>query len=569
MPDLRPTDLNAAGARSAELAQSADDLLGYGGQHRMVLRHLYAGDDDAFPRFAEAAEGCRLRDADGVTYVDWVSGGGPVLLGYRHPEVEQAIRDQLAAGPTLSLMHPVELEVAAALKEMVPCAEMVTFGKNGSDVVTAAVRIARAVTSRDVVLQHGVHGFHDWYVSRFPEVEGLPEALRELVHPFPYNDLAALGELLDRYRGRVAAIVMEPTNVELPEPGYLEGVRELATAHGALLVFDEMITGFRLANGGAQERFGVLPDLACFGKALANGMPLSALVGTRSHMQRLTSVAYGMTFRGETLSLAAARAVLAVLRREPVAERLAATGAAVRESFVAACEQHRIEARLRGPEARMTFDFAPAGGMLGQRIQTAFLKECARAGTLTNGNILPSLAHDEAALAETADAFDAALATIAGLVRAGNEAVSAAVRTGFEAGDNGRLNGAAPPAACLDVVATDGEQLLLHGWIVPGDGAPDSIDVIARTGNTHTAAPLPRPDVARTFPGVDGAELCGFAAALPASGFAVNGEYDCVLRARRAGETLFLAHIVSRRDGGAFDAVSPRWDAAEGTLYVR
>jgi glutamate-1-semialdehyde 2,1-aminomutase len=556
------------GSRSVALAQAADDLLGYGGQHRMLLRHLYAGDEEAFPRFAEHAEGCRLRDTDGTSYVDWISGGGPVLLGYRHPGVERAVVEQLEAGPTLSLMHPVELEVAAALKEMIPCAEMVTFGKNGSDVVTAAVRVARAVTGREVILQYGVHGFHDWYVSMFAEVEGQPEALRDLVHPFPYNDLDALGALFDRFRGRVAAVVMEPTNVALPEPGYLEGVRELAAANGALLVFDEMITGFRLANGGAQERFGVMPDLACFGKALANGMPLSALVGKRSYMQRLTSVAYGMTFRGETLSLAAARVVLALLRREPVAERLAETGTRVRGGFDAACARHGVRATLRGPEARMTFDFAPGGGMLGQRIQTAFLKECARAGVLTNGNILPSLAHDEDALRETADAFDAALAAVSRLVRAGTAAVSDAVRVGFHAADPAPSPNGAEPAGCFDMATTRGEELLLHGWIVPAGGAPDAIDVIARTGNTHTAAPLARPDVAEALPGVAGAERSGFAAALPASGFAHNGEFDCVLRARRSDETVFLAHIVTRRDGDAVDAVSPRWDAEEGTLYV-
>jgi glutamate-1-semialdehyde 2,1-aminomutase len=537
----------------------------------MLLRHLYAGEDEAFPRFAEHAAGCRLSDADGASYVDWISGGGPVLLGYRHPDVERAVVEQLEAGPTLSLMHPVELQVAAALKEMIPCAEMVTFGKNGSDVVTAAVRVARAVTGRDVILQYGVHGFHDWYVSMFPEVEGQPDALSGLVHPFPYNDLDALGALFDRFRGRVAAVVMEPTNVELPETGYLEGVRELAAAHGALLIFDEMITGFRLANGGAQERFGVMPDLACFGKALANGMPLAALVGKRSYMQRLTSVAYGMTFRGETLSLAAARAVLALLRREPVAERLAGTGARVRESFEAGCARHGVKATLRGPEARMTFDFASGGGMLGQRIQIAFLKQCARAGVLTNGNILASLAHDEDALHQTADAFDSALGAVAELVRTGTAAVSDAVGVGFEAADGPAPNPGSrslQSAGCFDVVAIQGEELLLHGWIVPAGGAPDAIDVIARTGNTHTGAPHPRPDVAEALPGVADAERSGFAAALPASGFAHNGEFDCVLRARRSDETVFLAHIVTRRDGNAFEAISPRWDAQEGTLYV-
>jgi glutamate-1-semialdehyde 2,1-aminomutase len=462
----------------------------------------------------------------------------------------------------MSLMHRIELEVAAALKAMVPCAEMVTFGKNGSDVVTAAVRVARAVTGRDVILQHGVHGFHDWYVSQFPEVEGIPRVLSELVEPFPYNDLAALGERFDRLRGRVAAVVMEPTNVELPEPGYLESVRELAHAHGALLVFDEMITGFRLANGGAQERFGVVPDLACFGKALANGMPLSALVGARSYMQRLPSVAYGMTFRGETLSLAAARAVLTALRAEPAAPQLAETGARVRAAFDSACARHGVRAELRGPEARMTFDFATAGGIFGSRIQTEFLKACARGGVLTNGNILPSLAHDAEAVAATAEVFDAALGQVAEMVSAGVAAVADTVRVGFVAG------GGEAGAGALDVVGVDGDNLVVQGWVLPPGGAADAVEVIARTGNTHAAVPVTRADVAAAHPDVAGAEAAGFAATLPASGFAHNGEFDCILRARRSDETVFLARIVSRRNGGAAEAISPRWDAEEGALYV-
>ena len=152
-----------------------------------------------------------------------------MLLGYRHPEVEEAIRAQLEAGPMLSLAHPVEVEVAEMLMEMVPCAEMVAFGKNGSDVTTAAVRVARAATGRDLVLQCGFHGFHDWYTCQYrtKNVHGIPKALRAFVHEFPYNDLDALEWLFMRYPDEVAAVVMEPVNIVLPEPGYLEGVREL------------------------------------------------------------------------------------------------------------------------------------------------------------------------------------------------------------------------------------------------------------------------------------------------------------------------------------------------------
>ena len=283
-------------------------LLGYGGFHRMAWARFYGDDDGAFPRFAERADGYELIDSEGRSFVDWTNGGGPVILGYNHPAVEEAVRAQLAhkAGPTLTLMHPVELEVASKLTEMVPCAEMVAFGKNGSDAVTAAVRIARAATRREVILHHGGHGFHDWFVSSLGAA-GVPKAIGSLVHSFPYNDLAALEALFDRFEGQVAAIVMEPVNIAMPAAGYLESVRELAHARGALLIFDEMVTAFRLAPGGAQELFGVTPDLTALGKGIANGMPLSAVVGRREYMRHLPNVAYGMTFRGETLSLAAAR----------------------------------------------------------------------------------------------------------------------------------------------------------------------------------------------------------------------------------------------------------------------
>ena len=304
---------------TGELMAAADQMLGEAGQHRRFWERFHPGAEahEALPRFAAGADGYELTDSRGRTYVDWVCGGGPVILGYRYPAVEEAIRAQLEAGPTLSLPHPVQLDVAAMLIEMVPCAEMVAFGKNGSDAVTAAVRLARAATGRELILQYGVHGFHDWSVCARPGVEGVPKVLRALIHPFPYNDLGALEALLERFPDEVAAILMEPVTGPLPEPGYLESVRDIAHRHGALLIFDEMVTGFRLANGGAQELYGVEPDLACFGKALSNGMPLSAVVGPRRYMERLHKVAFGMTFRGETLSLAAARAVLRTLGKSP------------------------------------------------------------------------------------------------------------------------------------------------------------------------------------------------------------------------------------------------------------
>ncbi|HSM12643.1 MAG TPA: aminotransferase class III-fold pyridoxal phosphate-dependent enzyme, partial [Thermoanaerobaculia bacterium] len=178
------------------------------GELAMSARPLLFGESGVYPQFVDAAEGCRFRDTTGREYVDWVMGWGTCLLGYGCGEIEDAVRKQMAAAPTLTLPSALEVEVAERLVEEVPCAEMVAFGKNGSDVVTAAVRLARAVTGRDVILQYGFHGFHDWFAVENREVRGLPRPYRGLVHAFDYNDVAALERLFRRHRAKVAAVVM-------------------------------------------------------------------------------------------------------------------------------------------------------------------------------------------------------------------------------------------------------------------------------------------------------------------------------------------------------------------------
>jgi glutamate-1-semialdehyde aminotransferase len=533
-----------------ELWDDAQRLLAYGGQHRTLLRPLYRGEEGVFPRFAVRAEGCMIVDERGNELIDWAGAWGPVLLGYRHPVVEEAIRSQLEAGPTLSLMHPVEVEVARLLTETVPCAEMVAFGKNGSDVVTAAIRVARAATGREIVLQHGFHGFHDWYTCLFENTAGTPRVLRSLVEPFPYNDLGSLAALFEHFSGQVAAVVMEPVNIHLPEPGYLEAVGELAHAHGALLVFDEMVTGFRLANGGAQEHFGVQCDLACLGKALGNGMPITALVGPAEHMRHLPHVAYGMTFRGETLSLAAARATLEVIRDEPVAGRIARTGAHVREGFAALCGERGVTGRLVGPDARMTFQFEGPHGTGGERLLTLFLQECAVRGVLTHGTLLPSYAHDETAVKSTLETFAAALDAIA---NAGHDAPGRTLSArGF-----------------LDAMLERDGGLQVAGWLLVDDRCPDSVEFVAPGGDTLLAEPVERPGVARAHPSVPDAASSGYAAFLSRDAFQRNGAWEFDLRARR-GETVVFECSVARRvrpDGGE-PALQTPYDITGGSLYV-
>ncbi|HEY9347381.1 MAG TPA: aminotransferase class III-fold pyridoxal phosphate-dependent enzyme, partial [Inquilinus sp.] len=245
------------------------------------------------PYFAARGQGSRLWDVDGNEYIDFINGLASVTLGYNDPDVTAAVKAQVDHGTIFSLSSPLEAEVAERLVAIVPSAEMVRFGKNGSDATAGAVRVARAYTGRDHVLVCGYHGWQDWYIGATARNRGVPESTRALTHTFPYNDLAALDRLLDEHA--VAAIVMEPMNVAFPAEGYLQGVRERATRYGAVLVFDETITGFRVANGGAQELFNVTPDLTTLGKGIANGYPLSAVCGRRDLMMEMEEIFFSFT----------------------------------------------------------------------------------------------------------------------------------------------------------------------------------------------------------------------------------------------------------------------------------
>ncbi len=274
------------------------------------------------PLFASHGLGARIWDVDGNEYVDLVCALLPVILGYADPDVDAAIRDQLNLGVTHSLPTSLEADLAERIVKLVPSAEMVRFGKNGTDATSSAVRLARAFTGRDRIAICGYHGWQDWYVATTTRNKGVPKAVADLSHLFPFNSLASLQDLLERYPNEFAAIVMEPVAAVTPEPDYLQGVRELADEHSALLVFDEIITGFRVALGGAQQYYGVMPDLTCLGKALGNGMPISALAGRANIMAEYENIFSSGTFGGEALSLAAANATLDKLERDDVIDYL-------------------------------------------------------------------------------------------------------------------------------------------------------------------------------------------------------------------------------------------------------
>ncbi len=496
------------------------------------LRPLYQDDALLYPQFVTAAEGCRLTDTCGRSYLDWMSGYGAVILGYRCREVERAAQAQFACGPVLPFGHPLELEVAQALKRLIPCAEKVGFGKNGSDAVTAAIRIARLVTGRELVLFHGYHGFHDWFAASNPAIGGIPAALGPLIREFPWGDLDALEALLMRHRDEVAVIVMEPAKQLLPEEGYLAGVRDLAHRHGAVLVWDEIVTGFRFAPGGMQELSGVTPDLACFSKAMANGWSISALVGRADLMDRWPQIGVDMTWRAETTSLAAARSVLAILERDHVAARLAATGSKLRAVFDRRAGELGLAARLTGHPSRMNISFDDHGKLRGQRLLEWFIDGCLRRGVVTNGTLLPNAAHDDRAIEETADAFDGALSEIAGATAAG-------AMVGLGAPRGPRIQG------CLDTIEQTEEGLVIGGWLLSEDGFPLTVEIDPQGGSKITAEPGPRPDVALAHPTIIGAQASGWSATLRrADGEGPDREWNFLIRVFRGDRPVFTTQII-------------------------
>ncbi len=262
------------------------------------------------PLYISKAKGAHVWDVDGNKYIDLVNSLASVSLGYGDKDVSRAVRKQLKKGVSFSLPGILESEVAELLVDLIPSAEMVRFGKNGSDATSAAIRLARAYTGRDHIVVCGYHGWQDWYIGSTTRNKGVPNQVSGLTHKFIFNDIDSLKFLISDYHGKIAAVILEPMNSVWPEKGFLESVKKLTSDEGALLIFDETITGFRFSRGGAQELFGVIPDLSTFGKGMANGFPLSAVVGRRDVMMEMEEIFFSGTFGGELLSLAASKVVL-------------------------------------------------------------------------------------------------------------------------------------------------------------------------------------------------------------------------------------------------------------------
>ena len=360
--------------------------------------HTYAKGDDQYP--AEMAPvishglGAHVWDVDGNEYVEYGSGLRAVSLGHAHPKVIEAVQRELGRGSNFVRPSIVELEAAERFLASVPTAEMVKFAKNGSDATTAAVKLARAITGRPLVAicsDHAFFSIDDWFIARTPMAAGIPAEIGDLTVAFPYGDLVATEELLTSHDGQIACLILEAATQHEPPAGYLEALRDLAHRYGALLIFDEMITGFRFSEAGAQGMYGVTPDLSTFGKALGNGFAVSALAGRRELMERgglrdehervfLLSTTHG----AETHALAASIAVMDVYAEEGIAARLHELGnklaAGVREVAAAAgVEDHVV---VRGRPSNLVFGTLDQELQPSQPYRTLFLRELLLGGVI-------------------------------------------------------------------------------------------------------------------------------------------------------------------------------------------
>lgn len=373
------------------------------------------------PIFIDRAAGSRVWDVDGNEYIDFVSGHGAILLGHAHPVVSQAAKDQIDKGNGLSLNHPLEVRLAEKLIEMIPCAEMVRFCKGGGEADLIAIRIARGATGRDKVAFCGYHGWHDWYLAAnlaSPDAlnshllsgitpKGVPQGLAGTAIPWEYNNLDSLRQVLEANRGEIAAIIMEATRATPPLPGFLESVRELATEHGAVLIFDEVVTGFRLGIAGAQERFGVVPDMATYAKALSNGFALGAVVGKREVMETAADNFISSVYWADASALAAGLAAMQELQRNGSLAEVEDKGKQLQEGLSEAIQRTgELPIKVAGYCVLPLLTFDHPDPKTNNQLATLHTQEMAKRGVFASTYHYMTFAHSEDDIRTALDAAE-------------------------------------------------------------------------------------------------------------------------------------------------------------------
>jgi len=391
------------------------------------------------PKYLKKGKGCKAWDEDNNKYIDYVMGCQPLILGYADRDVNRAVHKQLEIGSTFSLMNKLEVDVAELLVKHIPSAEMVRFGKNGGDATTIAIKIARAVTGKQKIAFCGYHGWHDWFIASTDKSNGIPNFNKQLVHSFEYNNIESLENVFANNKNEIACVIMEPITV--PEPkcftknctnkacktsnickknNFLHEVKKICKKNNALLIFDEVVTGFRYAIGGAQEYYNVTPDLTALAKGISNGIPLSAIVGKKEYMSLLgDDVFFSFTYGGECLGLAAAKACIKKLIKEKVPKHLNSVGSYYKDNLNKIIKSHKLEHFLfcDGHPCRSIVTIKDIRNYKNLEIKTFIQQELFRRGILWAAYHSLSFMHKKSDINKTLKAFDETLEILSKIIK--------------------------------------------------------------------------------------------------------------------------------------------------------
>ena len=410
--------------RSLETYRRAGELIP--GWTQLISRRASQYAFGVSPIYARSAKGSRFIDLDGTEYIDWGNAVGAVILGHADDVVDSAVKSQIDRGSIYTLSSPLEISVAEELIDTIPSAEMVRYTKGGGEACAVAVRIARGSAGRDKILFCGYHGWHDWYQAAnyhvdpesgeypFAGIEpiGVPKALADTVAPFAYGDLDDLENLLEANRGEVAAIMMEPLRSELPAPGYLEGVQTLARKHDAILIFDEVSCGWRLSIGGAQKYLGVTPDMTVVAKAMSNGYPMGAVVGSREVMEPASRMFVSSSYWSDNIGLVAALTTIRELKRRDSETRFQEIGEKLRAGLTDALTASGLTGACTGLQTHPALTIELADETLRRKVNTLFVQEMAKRRIHCSTSFNLTLAHNDTDIQQTTEAATEALRVI-------------------------------------------------------------------------------------------------------------------------------------------------------------
>jgi glutamate-1-semialdehyde 2,1-aminomutase len=364
--------------------------------------------EGVYPSYIQKAKGAYFEDVDGNNFLDYLLGLGPITLGYNYERVNNAIKEQLDQGILFSLPHHVEVDTAELILKIIPNAEMIKFEKTGSNVVTGAVRAARAITKRDKIAYCGSGGvWHDWQAAMVSRDDGVPKFNSELIKIFEYNDIEGLEQIFENNKDEIAAIVMEPTVYEQPKNGFLKKVRKIVDKNNSLLIFDEIITGFRFDLHGGQKMFNVKADLVCFGKGMGNGLPIAAITGPTEFMKIFDNLWVSSTNNSEALSLAGTKAVIMEMEEKKSIDHCWNVGQQLLDGWNKISIENDLDVKMSGYPVRMLMTCNNSKGKPSTSFKALVLQEMVKKGIFMSPSVIfNSYSHSSKDIEKTLDVYD-------------------------------------------------------------------------------------------------------------------------------------------------------------------